>query len=617
MARLTQSGSGMTSVLDVATPFVINFDPNIITFGYSKMIAFSVLDYPSSVETGWLIPITRLKNAIFSIHIGYEDTFVLDEEMNSNITYLKVKLSENTLKDTERLDIENQIRLILKMSERLRTDNSKAVNVTISVLVFGLDQEDLDKNVASVMGNFTGNGFILRTLAYMQQEGWRNNLPASTNEFKNMTGLAMPLDSFVSGLPFFANSGLTDEGGFPIGRDSYDEPIMLDIWKRGNGRENSNLITLGGSGSGKSAFTKALLYNQLAAGDRIVLLDAENEYVGIAEELRANILDAYGGDSSRINPLQLRDIPEILDDLDDDEIDALKNDPQFTGSLSLHVSSLKGWFKIYIPELTQLHLASLEKMLFKMYKVKGIDEFSDPREMKNTDFPIMSDLYRTIEEVVKMGEVDGIRLNDHDLTPYKELLLYLDSAVNGADRGLFNGHTTIDLNRQFNVFNVHRLLEAPENVKNAQFHNLTTFTWIFLTRNKNERTILVVDEAHLFIDRKNPTTFAFLGSVAKRIRKYMGSLWIISQNVMDFLHEDISRYGNGILNNPSIRLFMKLGSTDIIALRELMGITESEERRILSAVHSGLMIAGNQRLFAHIEIEPNLLNVIERTGGGR
>lgn len=38
MARLTQSGSGMTSVLDVATPFVINFElySNITNKNFGK-----------------------------------------------------------------------------------------------------------------------------------------------------------------------------------------------------------------------------------------------------------------------------------------------------------------------------------------------------------------------------------------------------------------------------------------------------------------------------------------------------------------------------------------------------------------------------------------------------
>ena len=617
MAKLSKSNSGITSVLDVTTPFVVNFEPTVIQFGYTKMVAFSVLDYPSSVSEGWLIPITRLKNSIFSIHVDEEDNFVLDEQMTNTITYLKMKLQESVIKDTERLDIESQIDRILQMSEALRNDNSKAVNITITVLVFGVSQDDLDRNVASVMGTFSGHGFTLRTLNYMQHEGWKNVLPSSYNQFKSMTGLAMPLDSFVSGLPFFANSGLNDDGGFFLGRDSYDEPILLDLWKRGSGRENSNLIILGNSGSGKSASIKSLLFNQLAEGDKVVLFDAENEYVGIAKELKANILDAYGGDSSRINPLQLRDIPEMLDDMDDDDLVKLRAQSNYTGTVSLHISSLKAWFKIYMPELTQLHIATLETMLFKLYKKFNIDEFSDPRKMRSEDFPIMSDLYAVVEDIVTNKMVDARQLTDDDLKPYKELLLYLDSSVHGSDRGLFNGHTTIDLNRQFNVFNVHRLLEAPENVKNAQFYNLTTFSWIFLTKDRKEKTILVVDEAHLFIDKRNPQTFAFLGSVAKRIRKYNGSLWVITQNVGDFLHEDVSRYGNAILNNPSIKLFMKLGSSDILALRALMNITDGEERRILSAVHSGLLIAGNQRLFAKIEIEPKLLAIIERTGGGR
>jgi len=45
----------------------------------------------------------------------------------------------------------------------------------------------------------------------------------------------------------------------------------------------------------------------------------------------------------------------------------------------------------------------------------------------------------------------------------------------------------------------------------------------------------------------------------KRIRKYMGSLVVISQNVIDFLAPEVQRLGQPILENPTYKLLLAQG----------------------------------------------------------
>ena len=199
---------------------------------------------------------------------------------------------------------------------------------------------------------------------------------------------------------------------------------------------------------------------------------------------------------------------------------------------------------------------------------------------------------------------------------YNQLLILLNSALAGTDRYLFNGHTNVNLNNRFNVINVHKLLNMPDNVKNAQFSNITQYVWLALTKDRAERSILAVDEAHLFINKGSQATFEFLGQLCKRARKYSSGLWIMTQNISDFLHPEVARYGEAVLNNSATKLIMKSDATDLQKIGSLFQLNEGEQTLIKnSGVGQGLLIAGDMRVYANIEIEPEILRLCQAGGG--
>ena len=201
----------------------------------------------------------------------------------------------------------------------------------------------------------------------------------------------------------------------------------------------------------------------------------------------------------------------------------------------------------------------------------------------------------------------------------KNLKEYLFSCTKGADSYVFNGHTNIDMSSDFIVFDVHELLNKPENIKNAQFCNITTYCWTKMTKDRKQKSILVVDEAHLFISKKYPQVFEWLSTSARRFRKYMASLWLATQNITDFLQEGVRDYGTSLLNNPDLKFVMKQRAEDIKALKELFGLTDIETNHIEKATRGqGLLSIGSStHMFVGVEIEPKMLKLITETGGGR
>lgn len=57
--------------------------------------------------------------------------------------------------------------------------------------------------------------------------------------------------------PFsFSSSGYNDGTGYYFGRDSSGGLIILDTWKRGNDRTNTNMVIMGVARVGKSTAVK-------------------------------------------------------------------------------------------------------------------------------------------------------------------------------------------------------------------------------------------------------------------------------------------------------------------------------------------------------------------------
>lgn len=80
-----------------------------------------------------------------------------------------------------------------------------------------------------------------------------------------------------------------------------------------------------------------------------------------------------------------------------------------------------------------------------------------------------------------------------------------------------------------------KLLEVDENVKNAQFMNLTSWCWQQISHDRTEKTLLGVDEGYLFVDPDNIDMMKFLRNISKRARKYEAGLMFITHSVVDVL----------------------------------------------------------------------------------
>jgi hypothetical protein len=106
--------------------------------------------------------------------------------------------------------------------------------------------------------------------------------------------------------------------------------------------------------------------------------------------------------------------------------------------------------------------------------------------------------------------------------------------------------------------------------------------------NLKRKIVVVIDEAHVFIDNKFPVALDFMFQLAKRIRKYNGMQIVITQNIKDFVgSEELARKSTAIINACQYSFIFSLAPNDIHDLCKLYekagGINEIEQEQITTA----------------------------------
>ena len=92
--------------------------------------------------------------------------------------------------------------------------------------------------------------------------------------------------------------------------------------------------------------------------------------------------------------------------------------------LSQHISYLKDFFRSY-KDFSDAHIDALEILVTKLYNNFGINDYTDFSKVKNTDYPIMEDLYALAEEEFNKYEAGSKSLFTEELL--REICLGINS----------------------------------------------------------------------------------------------------------------------------------------------------------------------------------------------
>ena len=438
-------------------------------------------------------------------------------------------------------------------------------------------------------------------LMFEQENGMKHFLPSLEVPLEKDFGLPIPITTLSASFPFvferLQDSGLSAIVGDDLGGGLF----MLDIWKRTNKRNNSNMTVIGKSGSGKSTFLKKMIRANYARGTKVIIIDPEREYKDFCHQVNGNWIDCGTGVSGIINPLEIRRGNEK----EDNKIDVSK-----------HFQIFRTFVKYYYHDLTEYELTKLEEIMFETYRKKGITLNTDIATLKPNDYPVMKDLYNDICD--ELNRLKKINNKDPLVSSLEKLSAITKRMVTGADSILWNGFSSIHIDSDFIVLDIHTLVDSDETLLRTQFFNILSWAWNEVSRNRDEQVLLVVDEAHLLIDPNNKDGIDFLKRASKRIRKYNGSLVVSTQNMIDFTAEDIKRYGQVIVDNSAYICVMAQGNKELESLQQMMKLSDSETN-FLSTAGRGqalFIISHDTRIpiYIYLREEENLLF---GSGGGK
>ena len=179
----------------------------------------------------------------------------------------------------------------------------------------------------------------------------------------------------------------------------------------------------------------------------------------------------------------------------------------------------------------------------------------------------------------------------------------------------FNGHTTIQHDSDFIVFNIKELMNSEVNIRNALFFNVLKYAWS-LCLDKNENTVLCVDEAHVLLGANNALGADFLAQVQRRARKYNTGSIIITQQPSDFCDPAVITQGKAIFDNASYYLVMGLKKQAVEDLGLLIDLNEQEKESIKKYNQGeALFVCGSRRMRIDVTVSEAELDSFGSGGG--
>ena len=564
----------------------------------------TVVSFPRYIQPGYLSTLTSMSGIKIVIkHIPVPFS-TMSKMLNKQVADLKEKYQrerDQVMRERIRQDAES----LEYYTSMLAASQARIFDFQMHIMITADTKEDLELKKVNVKNYLDAMELKAISLRFEQEKVLKSILPIfPSQEIEDRIGTPIPSVTLAAMYPFIFDS-IKDPGlSTLLGVDFYGGVILFNQFlykiKKENNRNNANMIILGTSGSGKSTAAKLMLRTHIRNGCQIVAIDPENEYSEITRAFGGDQVDiGKGGEFGLINPL------EVVIDADEEEI---KQGLGYT-ILTRTLQFLKAFMKYYDPSIQEDVLTMFSEVVQDTYKRFGIDFNTDFSGFTSKDYPTFSDVYATIK---------GRLMSMTEQTQERDIMERLELKIRPIVKELkfyFDGHTTIDGNSDFMVFNIKELMNSDSNVKNALFFNVLKYAW-GLCLDTSVDTVLMIDEAHVLLGDHNSLGADFLAQVQRRARKYNTGTIIITQQPSDFSSPDVITQGKAIFDNASYYLVMGLKKQAVEDLSLLIDLNEGEKESIKRySQGEALFVCGNRRMRINVAVTKNELDSFGSGGG--
>ena len=585
-------------------PKGMNFNINDFMISDKYATILTIISYPKIIGPGFLASVTNIpgiKVVVKHIPINFSE---MSKMINKEIVDLKQryqKENDRTLQERYRQDYESLESFI----QMLAATQSKIFDFQMHIMITADSKEELENKKIQIRNYLDAMGMRGIPMMFEQEKVLKSMLPIfPKQDIEDRVGIPIPSPTIAAMYPFVFDS-IKDPGSATLLGVDFSGGVVLfnqflyQIKKEFN-RNNANIIILGTSGSGKSTAAKLLLRTHIRNNCKIIAIDPEGELEDMTKNYGGDFIDlGKGGQYGLINPL------EVIFDADEEELKEGLGHSVLTRTLQ----SLKAFMKYYYPSIEDDVLQMFSEICQETYKRFNIDFNTDFSSFTSADYPTFDDVYSTIK---------GKLLSMPEATREKDVMERLELRVRPFTNELrfyFNGHTTLQMNSNFIVFNIRELMNSDENIRNALFFNVLKYAW-GLCLDKSINTVMYVDEAHVLLSSRNELGAEFLAQVQRRSRKYNTGTIIITQQPTDFAAENVFVHGKAIFDNASYYLVMGLRKQAVEDLARLIDLNDNEKESIKTySQGEALFVCGNRRMRINVVLTQDELDSFGSGGG--
>ena len=429
------------------------------------------------------------------------------------------------------------------LQRRLASSQDKAFHVALYVTVTSPSVRELESDSRKVEAAARAILCELQPCTFRMLDGYVATRSRGPDRLQRRR--VIDSTSLVTFFPW-NDADLQQPGGVMVGRNSATgAPVLVEPFDQRR-FANANIAVFGHSGAGKTYLLSTLVMGALGAGTSVYVIDPEHEYGGLAKQLGGIDLQLALGSGHALNVLDLRP---------NDRRDESWLGPAAADAVDLCACICGG--------LDESERALVEGAVRQAYG-ESIQ-------------PVLRDV------------ADRLPRNER-------AAIILKRWVTGSLGQMFSAPTNIDLDAPMVVFGMRELRD--EMIAPVHFL-LAEALWTRIKR-KDRRRMLVIDELGLLFE--DATIRRFVVSLARRIRKYHGSLVFATQNPGDLLSSD---HGAVVATNPALVFFGAQRPGEAAKLQDAFRLSP-QQRGYLEAASRGdfLLAAGADRLCLHVQAPP-------------
>ena len=469
------------------------------------------------------------------------------------------------------------------------------------------------------------NQIGLKTAWALQEEGFKSNLPLNNNRITRKH--TFDRGSMATVFPFVnAEAGM--DTGIPIGINVQTGlPLLFDNFN--HTLTNYNMIIFGKSGSGKSVTIKTIMARSaILTGVENLVLDAEGEYVVVAEALRGINIDVSPKSDTIINIFDLES-ELVKDEITGKERYELNIENKVEDVTQALVTMARGATKS--TEVTELTKQIIAEIVLECYKAKGITNeveslFSDTdgglgRAKK--PMPTISEWYDRLVRKREENENDTYRYHYDYLV---KVMKQFCRKYNGQ-MAYFDGQSTFELLEECPFININISQLEERFARPLAQQILLSWIWEkYVKKNSEDKSKarkkrVLVDEAWMLL--AYPEAVDFLNTMARRARKRNVSLTVVSQKFQDFYENKACQ---AVLTSAETKLFLAQDKSEIEYLKEVFKLSDGEAQFLITCSRGeGLIKIGytsaviaikpTEREFKFVETNLNKLREAENNKG--